>query len=99
MNEQTKQNALDTAIRHATDILRENWPDAMKACGAAAIEAARHEKDSFKFKIGVVVIVEPRGDECIVNAELAYGLRRKDSTEPKNVGPMPLFERKAEKDA
>ncbi len=85
MTPETATKAQAEAINQATQALTESWPDIARACDAAAIEAAEQGKDTFKYRIGVTVTLEPRGPTCVVSTALAYKVAHKRIVEPVEV--------------
>lgn len=72
------------------NLLERNWTEIRAAMNSAAVEAGRHEKDTFEYPVAVKIAMEPRGDECGVRVAIAYGVKHSDETEQALVGAPEL---------
>lgn len=82
----SRESVNDKALAKAKDelalLLDGHWRQICEARDAAAVEAARHGKEKFAYRVSLVVVQEPRGAECAVSCGISYAVKHSDETEP-----------------
>jgi len=87
MEQELIDGTLNAAITEATTVLKENWPEVMKAYRAAYI--ASDDDAKFKFSVGVSVKLAAKPEAIGVYADIAFAVKHTDSSMGQTVDMHP----------